>query len=1147
MSDPFSQFKNANKPDTDADPFAEFESASKRDTAPPKSKVEAGSPVDPFAEFSASASTPEGTSYRDVEAEIEDRSAFDKPVLGAEYTSPDEIRAIADKFGVNTEWLMERAPYFGARIEGSSFASPEELKRAAGGLGSTFLLNLPQKAYKGLAATPNQERALDAVQELAAGRRSYVQVAGEVAAPGGTVAKEAGLAAKAASGATFGALGGLGASSQGEEKESLVAGATLGGVLGGALHGVEKILGRGRGRQAAVSGAAGRTLDVQEQIVDSVAKRGGIDFEAGVRKAVKEREAADDLIASYVFSRDQSLGQEAASTIARTYQPTALADLVDPSTEVGSSFLGKLRKSNPSVTPDEVQKAAERYVSDRVIQEATADLAQDVFKRSIPKSDDPLAMLRKWSGLSESSGQGVQYAQERLKALQNLRTAQQYLVANSVQDTAGLPFSQRALDFLSDGQYVFRDMDEKFKGLGAEAAHKKILRGLNRMSFPREEMRGQLRDIFRGLKKSGADKKAINGRDIIEQVERGSRSPEVDRVYSKFETFFSENLRRLNELAEKEGLPPLLIKPRPNYVPAQLRDTSELRDVMSDRISSILSDASTAVGRRLSDLSEVPDDVLRQVVRATPEHSDTLKFLHVLSGDLGNRPFELSNSYKQVFVNPDGRQRLETVARAALEREDLIPMWARETNLYKLADKWSTNSLRHLYLRRGIDDMRNVVGMLRTLRADGKADYAERLLADIMGTRKGTAAEYFSRSQDKYHAWIDKKVRGAPEGSPKRLALETAKAIPTMLQDMTKQVYPNMLGALNPRTLLMNMTQTVTKTMPELGPVYGPLTVFRGAARIGGIKGLKSTIERMEAMGLAPAEFVGGSLDYLADGITRSSGIQAVSGALRKSAELGMKPYQMAETVNRAIAFGTSEMMTADLFAGSKAAQKALRGLPTSVRRAVERAVTAGDQTTALRELSTHLVNNTQYQYNRAAMSEYGRTMGPLFSTFSKWPTATLGQAVEAYRTKGAVGGSVDVAQKLVAPWVLLQGADYLLGEGSDEGLSDRQKKLFGGSGLSQAAPIGNLGAIARGDFFTPPVIDTAARVFLDPANAKDSEDRANKFRKAFSNGVYQFAPGGIGGWVRLVTDDVATLITGERPEGSDFFERTAEGWKALD
>lgn len=1060
------------------------------------------------------------------------------PGMSSTPITDSDLQTIASRHGVSASELRDWMPYF-LGTPGDENIRLSDVPKYLVGTAGTALGSIPQKIAK-KTQTPEMERALDDLQELSNRRLSLLGAGATIAAPGVGVAGKAGTAAKLAAGAATGAGFGFGGSRQGTEAESTLIGAGVGLGLGGVGVGVSKLL-----QNRATRRVAERATTEAEQSVENVAAHGGADFSEGVRQVVEERAPADELIRQHIFGNvDDSvhLSPEQARTIARAYAPQTVADLTDAGTEAGADFIRKHSGLDPIV----LIQAAEQEVATTTLRNATDQMARDVFKRSIGQADDPRAMLRSWAGMAEKSGQGVEYADKRLQDLLNARTAEQYVRSKGIAQGEAPSFMQKSADWLSDAQYVLRGMDEKWKGLGAEAAHKEINYGVNRMSFPREDMRQTISGIFRANRRAGVDAEAQNAGDLIRRVEAGEQltAPE-ERAFAPFREFFAEGIAKVNKLAEEEGIPPLAIKERPNYIPAQLMDSSSLRQTVSTRIQALVNDAERISGQRYTDVAQIPMDVFNRVVNESPEHSSTLKFLHTLSGETGNSPADISLMWKNTFLNPEGRNKLETVARAALEREDLIPAWAREHNLYKLADKWTTNTLRHLYLRKGIDKLRNVSHMLRNLGAESSADYTEKLLADLMGTRKGTAAEYFSKSQDAFHSALDRRIRTAGSDYEKA-ALQTVKMVPTMLQDMAKQVYPNLLGALNPRTLITNLTQTFTKTLPEFGGPYGSLLFLRGAARVGGIRNLPKYMRRMEAMGLAPRRYVGGSLDYLDEGLMRSGIAQNLKRGTRAVAEIGMKPYEWAETVNRGIAFGSSEMLANDLIKGSKLAESALMRMPSSVRSAVERARVEGDVGEMVRQIATHVINSTQYQYNRASMSEYGRTMGPLFSTFSKWPTATLGQVVEGYRTKGAAAGTARLAEQLVAPWALLEGADYLMGQYSDEGLTDRQKKLFSAQGLSQAAPIGTLKGIATGDFFTPPAIDTALKLFVQPGHAKDSEEAIDGMRKAAENGIYMFAPGGMGGWIRFITDDLTTLATGERPEGSTFMERTAEGLHKL-
>jgi len=280
-------------------------------------------------------------------------------------------------------------------------------------------------------------------------------------------------------------------------------------------------------------------------------------------------------------------------------------------------------------------------------------------------------------------------------------------------------------------------------------------------------------------------------------------------------------------------------------------------------------------------------------------------------------------------------------------------------------------------------------------------------------------------------------------------------------------------------------------------------------------------------------------LPYLSEGISRTPLAQKAAALAQKSSDIIMIPFELAEKVNRGLAFRMSEVFIDDLVKGSTSARKALVGMPTATRRGVESALRKGDRVAALRIASEHIINTTQYQYNRASQSQYGRTMGPLFSQFSKWPTATLGQLAESFRTKGLSGGTIDSTKKLIVPLLLLEAGDRIyLAASDEEKFSDREAKLVGRGGLSQAAPIGNIAGMVKGDFFTPPVVSLGMKMFIDPWKKGEKGDLATSVGAGLQDAAYQFAPGAAGGWVRLITDDMVTAIEGKRPEGPGFLDR---------
>lgn len=1211
-----------------------------------------------------------------VEHEVENRSFLDKPGNIADPTTEKEVEEIAARHGVDAHELRRLAPYFGARMGGTPYMGEDELKRAAGGLGQ-FAFGVPQKLYK-KAQTPEMERALDELQNLAQGRQSWLQFGTEIAAPVGPLGAASKSVGKAvAKGAAVGAVAGAAGSGADRELE----GAATGVVLGGAISGVaQRLLGRGNGPRGPQVELPTGSLPTESKFVADVLERDRPEIEKGTQEILAARKASNtDIEAAITGGLD--IDEQVADRIVREQVgEETLQRLADESSEAGriySENLGQYttkksgietelaqvedafrmtRESLVTATEDplhvrgELDKvsnrmARERKTLDKLLdQQSVTEVAlkgrrssesraplekrlerirAEQFERaqtlqglvddfgtvetrlqeaiSAGKAQDKLVPLSKDLQVQRSR---LQAALEKLEAptpveptsVVKIRMAQDIVrdkardfakfldggdLPRNLEDAqeiigkyargqggieavqkkwqvflgqeAGLDyvvgkhitqagregaFGTKAANYLSDAQFVIRDIDDK-AGTTLEPLHRELNELGNRRSFVVNEFRKQLGEIYKANR--SIDNSLITGNPVYGALDTGNIAGLSDqelRAYHGFRDYFRSGLEFVNgKVKDKDpGITPLSIEARENYVPHIFKNTEDLVLAVEQKLRE--------TGVNVASLDKAS---FKELTAQEGPLKDILQLMSVLDSRGISSGAELVSRVKDTFQTREGRAKLETLARAALERKDVIPLWARETNLYKLADSWIGNTTRHLYLRNTIDRMAAQVRVLEKAGAEVEARYVRNLLADLQGIRKGTAAEATLNARIGYQKSIDK-LSGGRKDPVTLAAAAVAKAIPEVLSDLTKQIYPNLLG-LSPRALIMNATQTFAKTIPELGQdPYSYALALRGAVRVA--KNLKAAGQKVSDWGLAPAEFVAKYRRTTADGIRRSSLYAIPNQVLTKMGDLTMIPYTKMDMANRALVLSMAEMLAYDLAGGSAAAQKALRRLPATVRSQVSK---AGSEEEVARILASHLNASTQYHYNRASMSEWGRVGGPLLSTFSKWPTATAGEILQEYREKGAVRGSTRLAGKFVAPYILFQAADYLISQTGDaegiegipvirqkEKLSDRQQKFFGKGGLSQAAPIGALEGILSGDFFTPPVVDAILSGTLVPLMKGDDK----KMQKGLSSTIQNFTPGSV--YVRFLTDDLVTLLSGERPEGGDFLERSEEGLRRI-
>jgi hypothetical protein len=195
--------------------------------------------------------------------------------------------------------------------------------------------------------------------------------------------------------------------------------------------------------------------------------------------------------------------------------------------------------------------------------------------------------------------------------------------------------------------------------------------------------------------------------------------------------------------------------------------------------------------------------------------------------------------------------------------------------------------------------------------------------------------------------------------------------------------------------------------------------------------------------------------------------------------------------------------------------------------------------------IARNLLAETQFNYNRTSLSEYGRYMGPIFSVFSKWPTAIAGDIIEKY--KG--GQTIRAAQKYLGPLSVLYAIDFFvapstlpgaLGEAAqstsrtDWTESDRMKHFLVGSGFRSWSPVSAAGSVITGDIFQSPGVQIVSGLGKAAISA-DTE----QLNKVVNTVTQSYGPGA--GIVRFVSDDLATLLSGSRPEGT-FLERAVEG-----
>ena len=199
--------------------------------------------------------------------------------------------------------------------------------------------------------------------------------------------------------------------------------------------------------------------------------------------------------------------------------------------------------------------------------------------------------------------------------------------------------------------------------------------------------------------------------------------------------------------------------------------------------------------------------------------------------------------------------------------------------------------------------------------------------------------------------------------------------------------------------------------------------------------------------------------------------------------------------------------------------------MPPAYRKQAEDALRAGDAKALQDRVLDHLMATTQFNYNRASMSEFGRAWGSAFSQFSKWPTAIGADIYDGYdahkfsQTKNQTKlppGSVKLLSKYMAPMMMLHMLDNTLKRGIGEEGDDKyeftpRQQVFLGKGLSSSAPIESVKVVTDpGRAFTPPIVQGV----LEAAGGD-------------FNTVLGVVPGAV--WARTLTERLPPLLDDEK------------------
>jgi len=484
-----------------------------------------------------------------------------------------------------------------------------------------------------------------------------------------------------------------------------------------------------------------------------------------------------------------------------------------------------------------------------------------------------------------------------------------------------------------------------------------------------------------------------------------------------------------------------------------------------------------------------------------PEYATDIRYLQKFLGEVFDREIrdadQMSRAINLLQKKPQIRAMLSPSVRSVHERMGTLPMWARETDILKMATLDANNIADLIHKRPVLDRLDTQIMLLKLKKFHNSADYLNNLKKDILGiTRKGTE-ESAVREVQRDLGWGK---------------TTTGKAARGLNNTFMSAIYPNFLGY-NPRAYVRNLTQPYTMTARELGVgIQGDILALTSTQKV--LKeGMKEAQKRFSKLGLVdardprPEDFEGlrsGLSSYFKD----SKWARRFDRSLDKYNHAAMYLYGKTDTMNRLVTAQMAEDISKLVMAGRT---KWLKNAPQQVRNNVQKLLDEGaSQDEITTAIGKWMQVKTQLSYAKDDMYEFGREMGPLFAMLSKWPTSITSDVAVKIMKDGRAGAT-RAAMKYLP---LLALANVLQGglDRSFDPKSAQSKEMFGYGGLRSWMPGNSISGIT--DAFIPIHLQTAlesSQELLnlggDAASGRWDKSSARQLQKVLKDNAMRFTP----------------------------------------
>jgi hypothetical protein len=1067
----------------------------------------------------------EWTNPKDQKEYLKDKGEFSPKEnhswIQSQGITDKDINYLAQRHKVDPEMLKSRVGWYGGAYtpkEGDSQSSTEGVKSGlANTIGEGILGGIPRWLEKKSHDKLNERMALDDLNKLVQARNSKAETAIQLGTGLANVGKTLGLAeegmsagAKAAKLAestpaaiAVGGAYGVAGSEEGKEKF----GGTLGVLLGAGLVGTTKVIGKALGKPGAKLGE-----EEAEKAGQAIIKDSPILTEDVASKAIKTVEEDPKI---------QAIGKAAVEP-ERLSSPTL--------------FRGDGEMSAIHAGAEDINHAFE------LSREKVRNFVNESWDKDFKDFDQAANWINE-----VKLREGPEAIADRYKNYsvgQEMRNTLAEHLPNIYQPSA----PERFVDKAADTQLVGRQIDNKIGGVNAEELVQRGSALMNKQQAVAHDLYKVAKPVYEKI--AEANKGGFNLFEFVNnkpmaqlKAEIPALKPIEQEAVNGFMSLTKMTMEAANQEDKHLGVKSLGVKEYANgelgYFPNVGLGSKDTILAMDKKVA----EASEFLGQ---DLTKVGPGHLHEVLANAedPALKDVYDGLKYLNKTDSFTPQELKNALDRYQTVGNKSPVSNPEARALYERQNTTPVFLLEQDPIKALNKYQRNTLQTKYLRDHIDKLENLSSTLKGIGQDHYANYLKKYTTDLNGYRPDTWAASINNTITQWQTDMQRKINQSTSTFD-RTKYSALKSAPDVLQMMQTNMYPFYLG-LRLDAVARNLTQTLVFTGTELASkgnkAYNMGHVLRAwgetaAQALTNPKAIGRELEELKLKGLAPPEFNQKMVQWqnkgMEEGLRAYNSTLLLKGAkntLDGLSRLSMSLYKLSDDLNRLITYKTSKGIIEAAAKGEPKAFELLNHLPTGQQVKIKQAIQAGNIDLAKDALSSHLISATQFHYDKAAMSEYGREMGKMFSSFTKWPSNIGGELV--YGAKDWAGK--DLVQKQLAKNKLLN--KYLWPTAAFFGLQqtanvtgikdDPYFQLVFGKGdgaltnLSSMAPV--LGFGARGINVVPASVQPLAKAITgmsSPDWYNSDTGHLGKTSQDFIKAGAIMAPGGVG--FRFLSQDL--------------------------